>query len=99
VRHWAVPALDVFEREGDLRLVLSVPGVSLDRLTVEVEGGALTIAGARGDRPGHGWRRTLRLPDHVDATRVTAALRDGVLTLDLPRAEASKARRIEVRSA
>ena len=75
---------------------------------VTVVGGDLTIRGRRGDAPGEGttyhrrergageFTRVVRLPIDVDADRVEATLKDGVLLVKLPKAESAKPKKIKV---
>jgi HSP20 family protein len=103
------PALDVEENEDSFVLHVELPGVSADDVEVSLEENVLTIEGQRdfySDREAEGFRRVerafgrfhraIRLPDRVDAQRVTATHRDGVLTIEVPKAEEAKPRRITV---
>ncbi len=107
---WA-PALDVEESEDAFTLHVELPGVSVDDVEVSLEENVLTVAGERRfyeDREGEGFRRiersfgrfhrAVRLPDRVDPDGVTATHRDGLLTIQVPKAEEAKPRRIEVRN-
>lgn len=99
VRHWRVPALDVAEKDGDLRVLVDLPGVAPEGLALEVVDGRLTLEARRLDAADHGYRRTLALPRTVDTDRIDAALAHGVLTLTLPLREARRPRVIAVRGA
>ena len=104
------PPLRLWETEQALIAEFEVPGLSLDALDVEVIGNELTLRGAhageksadsvyhRRERPVGAFERTVRIPVDVDATRVEAQLKDGVLTINLPKAEAAKPRKIAIRS-
>lgn len=96
VSTWAVPSLDVHEHDGDLRLLIDLPGVNADGLHLTAERGVLTLSATRADRNGRGYRRQLQLPDGVDADTITAELRHGVLTVTVPQAAARRARAIPV---
>jgi len=93
---WLRPPVDVWESDDGLTLSLDVPGVAPDAFEVRAEGNSLTVQGVRksGDR---GWHRVFTLPQTIDASKIEARAENGVLTLVLPRAEAAKPRRIEVR--
>jgi HSP20 family molecular chaperone IbpA len=93
---WLRPTVDVWEKDDGLLLFLDVPGVAPDAFEIRAEGSTLTVQGVRasGDR---GWHRVFTLPPTIDATQIAAKAENGVLTLTLPRAEAAKPRRIEVR--
>ncbi|MCB9663550.1 MAG: Hsp20/alpha crystallin family protein [Alphaproteobacteria bacterium] len=97
VQHWVVPSVDVLDKDGELRLLLDLPGVRAEGLTVRVEDAVLEVSAQRSDRPERGFRRSFRLPDTVDGAGIQAALRHGVLTLDLPRRAETRARTITVR--
>ncbi len=103
------PPVDLHETSSEYVLTAELPGLSQDSLDVQVRDSRLTIAGARHETPatcaqyhrverGHGsFSRTFHLPQPVDADRVTAELRDGVLTVVCPKALAGTSLRIEVR--
>ena len=101
------PAVDILETADRYIVTAEVPGMSRAELDISVHEGRLTIAGERRERTqqceqfhrverGHGsFSRTFNLPVPVDGGRVTADLRDGVLTVTCPKA-ADAARRIQV---
>lgn len=101
------PAVDILETADHYIVTAEVPGMSRDDLDIRVHDGRLTISGERRERilqceqfhrveRGHGsFSRTFHLPVPVDGERVTADLRDGVLTVTCPKANES-ARRIQV---
>jgi len=103
-----VPTADIFETEDALTVVLEMPGVSKDHVDVSVESGVLTIEGRidfqkyEGLQPVYGeynvgpYRRSFRISSQIDQNRITAEMRDGVITLTLPKAEAAKPQRIAV---
>lgn len=106
------PPLNVWEDENSLYVEAELPGLGKDEIEVSVVGGnTLTIAGERRPRtPGkvfwlrqeceHGrFSRTVTLPTVVNADAIEAAYEGGVLTLTLPRHEAARPRRIEVKTA
>ena len=102
------PAVDIHETPDRYVVTAEVPGMSRGDLDIRVHDGRITIAGIRRDRNtpfeqyhrverGHGsFSRTFHLPVPVDSDRVTADLRDGVLTVICPKAANGAARRIEV---
>lgn len=107
---WA-PALDVEETEDGFTLHVELPGVSTEDVTVSLEENVLTIEGERhfyADRDGETFRRVerafgrfhraVRLPDRVDASRVSATHREGLLTIEVPKAEEAKPRRIDIQA-
>jgi HSP20 family protein len=106
------PAIDIVDLDESILLLADLPGVDRESIDVAVEDGTLTIAAeravqpelqqgrlARGERSRGRFAREFRLPRLVDAGRITAEYRDGVLFVTLPKADAARARRIEVRSA
>ena len=108
-RQW-VPAVDIYETEGhDVVLQAELPGMSREDIDVTVEHQTLTIKGARPavtDVPKDRYRRVERrvgsfsrsftLPSTVDAGKVSAEYKNGVLTVKLPFREESKPRTISV---
>ena len=104
-----VPTTDIFENEDALTVVLEMPGVDRDNIDVSVENGVLTVEGKinfnkyEGLRPLYSeynigpFRRSFRISSRVDQDKIRAEMRDGVITLVLPKAEEAKPRRIEVK--
>jgi len=104
------PAVNVWEQGDALLVEMEVPGVKNDQVDISVAGGELSIKIERPEvaqedvkyhrreRPVGSFTRVLRLPVEVDANRVEAELRDGVLSITLPKAEAAKPRKINVAS-
>lgn len=97
VRQTIIPAMDVFTKDGDLRLVLDVPGVTRDGLRLGVEQDVLSIEAQRADQPERGFRRQVRLPEGIDVDGIDAQLENGVLTITLPQSARARKRIIEVR--
>jgi HSP20 family molecular chaperone IbpA len=104
-----VPPVDVFEDESGITLLADLPGVSRERLGVRVEGDSLLIEGTvdvagpkdmdivYGEAQVPAYRREFTLSRELDASRIEAQLKDGVLRLTIPKAEEARPRRIEVR--
>lgn len=105
------PAVDVFEDAGGITLLADMPGVSKDRLDVRLDGDSLVIEGRVDlDAPAEmravwaevnvpRFRRTFTLSRELDAARIEANLKDGVLTLRVPKQAHAQPRRIEVSAA
>jgi len=105
------PAVNLWEQGDALVAELEVPGVTSEQLDISVIGGELSLEIHRPDPPGDGvtyhrrerptgsFARVLRLPADVDANRVQAELKDGIVTITLPKAEEAKPCRIKVASA
>ena len=104
------PAVNLWDENDALMVELEIPGVKSDQIDISVAGLDLTIkiqrpdvaedgvAYHRRERPVGDFTRVLRLPCEVNADKVTAELQNGVLTLKLPKAEAAKPRKINVKS-
>ena len=106
--HFVTPAVDIFETEQGLTLVADVPGLDREHLNIDIDKGVLTLEGRTPESQGSqeiyreftmpSYYRQFQLPDTIDLARISAEIQNGVLTLKLPKAEAAKPRRIEVRS-
>jgi HSP20 family protein len=107
----AYPPLNVWEAGENVCVEAELPGMDLNDLEIYINGGnQLSIKGERklpelGQGSWHrrergygAFARVLDLPSAVDADRVQAEFKHGVLTVTLPKTEASKPRRIEVKS-
>ncbi|MDH3414636.1 MAG: Hsp20/alpha crystallin family protein [Gammaproteobacteria bacterium] len=105
------PAVDIKEEEGRFLITADVPGVDPDDIDLTMENGVLTIKGERkmeSDMKENGFRRVERLhgtfyrrfslPDYADAENISASCRNGVLTVTVPKTDAVKPRRIEVKA-
>ena len=103
-----LPTTDIFESEEALTMALEMPGVDKGRIDISVENGVLTIHGQidfskyEGMQPvyteyniGH-YRRSFSLSNRIDQSKIRAEMKDGVLTLVLPKAEEAKPRKISV---
>jgi HSP20 family molecular chaperone IbpA len=103
------PAADVFETAHELTLLADVPGATTDQIDVRFEDGELRIHAPVGprrkDNPSYlleeygvgDYYRSFRLGQEIDASKIEASLRDGVLRLHIPKAEEARPRRIEVK--
>ncbi len=106
----AFPALNVWEDGDALYAEAEIPGVSQDDLEVYAVGNELTIKGTRKPREGDDvayhrrergtgeFTRVITLPVDIAADKVQASLKDGVLTVTLPKAEAAKPKKITVKA-
>ena len=105
------PTVDIFESDDAITVLADMPGVRADGLSIDLHEDVLTIDGrVAEDLEGKGervlvreystgsYRREFRLTNLIDRDRIDASLRDGVLRLTLPKAEAARPRRIEVRA-
>ena len=104
-----LPTADIYETQEALTVILEMPGVDRDNIEVNVENGVLTVEGKinfgkyEGLQPIYSeynigpYRRSFRISSQVDQENIRAELRDGVVSLVLPKAAEAKPRRIEVK--
>jgi HSP20 family protein len=108
---WA-PAVDIIEDEHAITIKAELPGIDAKDISVTVDNNVLTLKGERHvekearkenfhrmERAYGVFARSFALPAHVDASKVAANFKHGLLTVTLPRAEASKSRSIEINAA
>jgi HSP20 family molecular chaperone IbpA len=105
----AVPAVDIYENEDEILLHADMPGVVKEDVSVHIDNGTLSLSGVRkiGKKGVAKWEefgdveyvRSFSVPQTIDAQRVEAELREGVLKLHLPKSEAAKPKRIEINAA
>jgi len=107
------PLVDVFENATEILVWADVPGATLDGIDVHVDKGQLTLFARRADRAAgdavakaapveteqrtYDYQRVFAVPAGIDATKIEAELSAGVLKVRLPKSEALKPRRIEVK--
>lgn len=104
---WA-PAVDLYESKDHFTVKVEIPGMKREDIDVSLHAGALTVSGERKfeekedganyrmERSYGRFQRTVTLPTDVQADKVKAAYKDGVLTIVLPKAEEAKPKQIEV---
>ena len=110
-RAWE-PAVDIVEREDAIVLRAELPGVDRDAIEVRVENNTLILSGERKqtsveetdtvyrkERVYGAFYRSFRLPKTVDAEKIDAGYKDGVLELKLPKIAAAQPRKIEIQVA
>ena len=102
------PALDLYQSNDNIVAVVELPGMRREDIEISLHDGALTISGERKrESAGNGkaerteryvgtFRRSIALPTNVDANKVNATYRDGILTVTLPKAEEAKPKQIQV---
>ena len=103
---YVAPPVDIYETNDGLVVVADLPGVNKDGLSIEVKDDVLTLQGrtqhAIPGRPVYqefellNFFRQFQLSDTVDVQKISAELKHGVLTLNLPKSERAKPRKIEV---
>ena len=88
-----VPNLDVAEDDKAFQVSVELPGMSDKDVTVTVDDRTLTIRGEKKDEHAYGsFRRTIELPRDVDAAKIEAKFKDGVLTIELPKTKEARER-------
>ena len=95
------PAVDIYETSAELVVMADLPGVDEAGLQLEVSRGVLTLEAeiqAAENEKQRGYYRQFRLSEMIDADAGSAVLKDGVLTLRLPKAEAAKPKKIAVKT-
>lgn len=103
-----VPTADIYEDRDSLKVILEMPGVDKGNVEVRVEEGVLHVQGKldltkyQGLQPLYteynigNYSRSFRLSNAIDQEKIGAELKDGVLSLTLPKAEKAKPRTIQV---
>jgi HSP20 family protein len=106
-----LPAVDIAEDDGNYVVTAELPGTRREDISVEAGHGVLTIRGEKRserdekkerarwiERSYGSFSRSFTLPNDADTGRVNASFREGVLTIEIPKAEESKPRTIAIRS-
>jgi HSP20 family protein len=103
------PTLDVYDEKDRFLVSVELPGMKKDEINLSYQDGVLTISGERkheregkegetfrSERYFGKFQRSVSLPASVDASKVNATYKDGVLQIDLPKAEEAKPKQIQV---
>jgi HSP20 family protein len=102
------PPINVFQQGDDILAIIELPGIDRNELQIQAKENTIRISGKKSINYPNGvsvhrrervfgeFDRTLTLPVHLDAERIKAEYRDGVLALFLPRAESDKPRAIKI---
>ncbi|MFO7913415.1 MAG: Hsp20/alpha crystallin family protein [Desulfotignum sp.] len=103
------PAVDICENEDEILLYADMPGVAKDEISVNIDNGRLSLSGIRKlqTKGAASWEefgnvefvRNFSVPQTIDVEKVEAELKNGVLTLHMPKSEEAKPRQIEIKSA
>jgi len=105
-----LPPADIYETKDSIVVLTEMPGVPPDGVDITLERRVLTIRGrsAAGDHAGYqrvyneyadgDYERVFTLSENIDRDRIEATLKEGVLHLVLPKAEAARARKIELKA-
>lgn len=105
-----LPRVDIYETDQEILLCADVPGVAPGNVDLRYERGELTLHGRRaagqpageailGEFEGGDFFRVFQLHESIDASRIDAELKQGVLTVHLPKHEAVKPKLVSVKSA
>ncbi|MBD3244631.1 MAG: Hsp20 family protein [Candidatus Moranbacteria bacterium] len=103
------PQLDIKEDKDKIKITADVPGVDMENINIEVEDDYVIISGKqekdevkedenvyREERSYGEFRREFSLPTAVDSQKVKAKIKDGVLKIEMPKAEKAKAKKIKI---
>jgi HSP20 family protein len=107
----ATPAMDVFERDGNVVVKAEMPGIAPEKIEVSVSGNELRISGERreekevkeedyyrAERTYGTIFRSVSLPEGCDTGKISATAKDGVVEIVIPRSPAATTKKVEVRS-
>lgn len=104
-----VPRADIYEVNEDIVVVLDMPGIDENAIEITLEKNVLNVKGFTQvvDRKNYSqtwaeyeagdYERSFRISDQIDKNKIEATYKDGVLRLNLPKAEEAKARKIAVK--
>lgn len=95
------PAVDIYESEEELVLLAELPGITEDQLQLEVNRGILTLEAEQDAVEGvarKAYYRQFKVSERINADAGDAELKDGVLTLRLPKSAAAKPKKIAVKT-
>ncbi len=106
-RPFVAPDVNIYETPESYLLQAEMPGVTKEGIEITLEGNTLTFVGRRTEATTSGqplyresracnYRRMFELDPAIDAGRITAEMKQGLLTLQLPKAEQVKPRRIVI---
>ena len=108
VRGWN-PVVDIYENEENIVIKAELPGVAKKDMTIDVKGRVLTLKGERStdnevkednyyrqERSYGKFERAFALPEEVDLEKINADFKDGILKIDIPKAEKSKPKQITI---
>ena len=104
------PAVDTFEEGNNVVIKAELPGVKKEDITIDVKDNVLTLKGERSAetevkeenyyRREHSYGKFFRaftLPDAVDPNKIEASCKDGVLKISIPKTEAAKTKKIDIK--
>ena len=107
-----MPAMDVYETDENVVVTVELPGIKAEDVEVSVEDATLTVSGTREfssevteesyhriERRYGSFSRAVSLPPQVDTGKVEARFEDGVLTVEVPKVEKAKPKKIQIKDA
>jgi HSP20 family protein len=106
------PAVDIAEDADKIVITADLPGVTQEQVELQVDKDVLTLKGSRNlsrnvtegdhyrryERAGGAFERSFRIPPTVNVEKINAAMKDGVLTLTLPKKPEAQPRQIKINS-
>ena len=114
-RRFFAPSIDVVERADAYLISAELPGVDPSAVEISFENNTLTLRGTKqpwlqpqeneelrvytAERLSGSFERAIRLPEYVEGDRIEATFQHGVLTITVPKAEAARPRRVEIKTA
>ena len=102
------PALDLYQNNDNVVAIVELPGMRKEDIEISLQDGTLTISGERKEEQSKEngatrterftgkFRRSITLPTRVDANKVNATYKDGLLTVTLAKAEEAKPKQIQI---
>ena len=103
-----IPSTDILEKDNGFHIIMDLPGVRKEDLHIDVHGDQITVTAQSSYAPvgpclhkehqAVEYSRVFTISDTVDREHISAALKNGVLDLALPKAEAAKPRKIEIKT-
>ena len=107
-----MPAMDVYETDEKVVVAVELPGIKAEDVEVSVEDSTLTVSGKREfasevteesyhriERRYGSFSRAVSLPPQVDTAKVEARFEDGILTVEVPKVEKVKPKKIQIKGA
>ncbi|HEX4646814.1 MAG TPA: Hsp20/alpha crystallin family protein [Verrucomicrobiae bacterium] len=105
------PAVDVYEDKDQITIKAELPGMKKEEIDISLHGNTLTVSGERkheeereeggnyrSERYFGRFQRSVTLPQPVDAARIQARYRDGILTIICPKTEDAKPKQIQIKT-
>ncbi len=103
-----IPRTNLYDKGDSFAIRAEVPGFAKEDLNIKIQGNYLEMSGKRSsdapegysvhraERGAFNFSKSMTLPSEVDSSKVEATLKDGILTLTLPKAEAAKPKQIDI---